>query len=237
MLPVRWRDGWPTILGDTATVPYSVQVPALPPDTAGARPMSGNFRVRDEFNGSTLAASWVTIRTPRDRWYDLSTNPGSLTLHALTTALGERTQPAFVGRRQQHATMTASTAMRYTPGRAGDAAGLVAFQSDSFYYFLGETLRDGKPVVRLVRRAGTMDNGKEVTIAEAPLASRGDAPLFLRVAARGGKYDFSYAERQDAWRMLARDVDGTILSTHVAGGFVGTIIGLYAHTAPTAPPN
>jgi beta-xylosidase len=237
MLPVRWRDGWPTILDDSAaTVPYSAKVPSLAPDTIGAEPMSGNFHVRDEFNEPKLAPSWVVIRTPREPWYDLTTNPGSLTLHARPTPLGVRGQPAFVGRRQQHAVMTATTAMRYTPTRPGDAAGLVAFQSDSFYYFLGETLRDGKPVVRLVRRAGTRDNGTEVTIAEAPLAAHGEAPLFLRISARGGQYDFSYAERSNAWRVLARDVDGTILSTHVAGGFVGTIIGLYAHAA-SAPPN
>jgi alpha-N-arabinofuranosidase len=59
----------------------------------------------------------------------------------------------------------------------------------------------------------------------------------LRITARGGRYDFSYAERADAWRVLARDVDGTILSTHVAGGFVGTVIGMYAYAASPAPPN
>jgi alpha-N-arabinofuranosidase len=131
-----------------------------------------------------------------------------------------------------------TTAMHYSPSRLGDAAGLVAFQSDSFYYFLGETmLRDGKPVVRLVRRAGSADNGAEVTIAETPLGARGDAPLLLRIEARAGRYDFSYAERSNAWRTLARDVDGTILSTHVAGGFVGTVIGMYAYAAPPAPPD
>ncbi|HEV8217936.1 MAG TPA: glycosyl hydrolase 115 family protein, partial [Gemmatimonadaceae bacterium] len=196
MLPVHWRDGWPTILEDTtATVPYSVEAPALSSDTAGADPTSGNFRVRDEFTGRELGPAWVMLRTPRDRWYDLTSNPGSLTLHARSIPLGIRAQPAFIGRRQQHASMTATTAMRYTPSRAGDAAGLVAFQSDSFYYFLGETMYDGKPVVRLARRAGTKDGGAEVTVAEAPLGSRGDAPLFLRITARGGRYDFSYAER------------------------------------------
>ena len=92
-------------------------------------------------------------------------------------------------------------------------------------------------MVRLVRRAGSADNGAEVTIAEAPLGARGDAPLLLRIEARAGRYDFSYAERPNAWRVLARDVDGTILSTHVAGGFVGTVIGMYAYAAPGAPPN
>jgi beta-xylosidase len=238
LLPVRWRDGWPSILEDTATVPYSVRAPRLASESAGADPMSGNFRVRDEFTGQDLGPSWLMIRTPRDRWYDLTTNPGSLTLHARSVPLGVRAQPAFIGRRQQHARATMTTAMRYTPSRLGDAAGLVAFQSDSFYYFLGETMsRDGKPIIRLVRRAGAADNGGEVTVAEAPLGARGDAPLLLRIEARAGRYDFSYAERPNDWRVLARDVDGTILSTHVAGGFVGTVIGMYAYAAPAAPPN
>jgi len=30
--------------------------------------------------------------------------------------------------------------------------------------------------------------------------------------------------------MLAKDVDGTILSTKKAGGFVGSLFGLYAHS-------
>ena len=121
--------------------------------------------------------------------------------------------------------------MHYTPHRAGDIAGLVAFQSDSFYYILGETLHDGKPVVRLVRRAGARDQGSERIVAEAPVTAPNDA-LYLRIQARGGQYDFSYAERPGEWRPLARDVDGTILSTHVAGGFVGTMLGMYAYSPP-----
>jgi len=191
--------------------------------------MSGNFHVRDEFNGPKLAPSWVTIRTPREPWFDLTTSPGSLTLHARPTPLGVRAQPAFVGRRQQHAVMTATTAMRYTPTRPGDAAGLVAFQSDSFYYFLGRTLHDQKPVVQLVRRARTMDEGREVVIAESPLSRNQGDSLYLRIRARRGQYDFFYAERPNEWRPVALSVDGTILSTHVAGGFVGTVLGMYVY--------
>jgi xylan 1,4-beta-xylosidase len=37
----------------------------------------------------------------------------------------------------------------------------------------------------------------------------------------------------DAWVLLKGDADGTILSTRVAGGFVGTLLGMYAyHPAP-----
>jgi alpha-N-arabinofuranosidase len=228
MLPVRWQDGWPVILTDTATVPYSHAVPALPSDTVGSMPMSGNFRNHDDFHSQTLKPEWEMIRTPRERWYDLGS--GGLTIHARPIGIGAKGQPSFIGRRQQHATASASTLMHYRPSRTGDAAGLVAFQSDSFYYFLGETLHDGKRVVRLTRRAGAKD-AEGVTIAEAALRSDADA-LYLRIDARAAKYDFSYAESDGAWRPLARDVDGTILSTHVAGGFVGTMLGMYGYSPP-----
>ncbi|HEY7236386.1 MAG TPA: glycosyl hydrolase 115 family protein [Gemmatimonadaceae bacterium] len=231
MLPVTWQGGWPTILDDTSTVPYVHRAPALAPNADSATSLGGNFVVRDEFTSPKLGAAWVMIRTPREAWFDLTSSPGALTIHPRSIALGERAQPAFIGRRQQHAFATATTAMQYTPRRDGDFAGLVAFQSDSFYYALGETLHDGKPVVRLVRRAGSRDGGGEVVLAESRLTKPNDT-LYLRIQARGGQYDFAYAERPKDWHVLARDADGTILSTHVAGGFVGTVIGMYNYSSP-----
>jgi xylan 1,4-beta-xylosidase len=231
MLPVTWRDGWPGMLTGTETVPYVHTVPALPRSPSASPPLNGNFLVREEFNTHTLAPYWEMIRTPHDSWYDLTSSPGSLTLRARPVDIGAKGQPSFIGRRQQHAAASASVSMRYAPGRPGDAAGLVAFQSDSFYFFLGETLSQGKLVVRLVRRAGPKD-GTGVTLAEAPLTSALGAPIQLRIDARGRQYDFYYGERANEWKPLARDVDGSILSTQVAGGFVGTMIGMYAFTLP-----
>jgi alpha-N-arabinofuranosidase len=53
--------------------------------------------------------------------------------------------------------------------------------------------------------------------------------VFLRIDARGGRYDFRYAVREGEWMPLQLDADGTILSTKVAGGFVGSLFGLYAY--------
>ena len=58
-----------------------------------------------------------------------------------------------------------------------------------------------------------------------------DAPLDLKIDARGGRYDFYYATRPNEWTPLMRDADGTILSTKKAGGFVGTFFGMYAYSA------
>ena len=67
-------------------------------------------------------------------------------------------------------------------------------------------------------------------MASAPLTVVDDDPIYLRIVARGGLYDFYYGVKPDEWRLLKGDVDGSILSTKVAQGFVGTLFGLYAFT-------
>src|SRR5690606_42070805 len=52
--------------------------------------------------GPERALYWLRIRTPRERWYDFTTQPGALTLRARPEHLGRLGQPSFVGRRQQH---------------------------------------------------------------------------------------------------------------------------------------
>ena len=44
-----------------------------------------------------------------------------------------------------------------------------------------------------------------------------------------GRYDFFYATAVGEWTPLLEDADSAILSTKVAGGFVGTIFGMYAY--------
>jgi len=88
--------------------------------------------------------------------------------------------------------------------------------------------------VVLKRRAGSSDPAAGVTVAAVPVETTTDAPVFLRIVARGGKYDFFYGEQSDSWTPVAVDQDGTILSTKVAGGFVGSMFGLYAYGQPKA---
>ena len=69
-------------------------------------------------------------------------------------------------------------------------------------------------------------------LAAVPVRLPRDKPVYLRIDARGGRYDFSYGLTPGTWTPLVRDADGTILSTRKAGGFVGTMFGLYAYAAP-----
>jgi len=228
LMPVRWQDGWPRISAPGQAIPHVLDAPALPRESAPL-PTSGAFTVRDGFDGDTLPPYWMMLRNPRGHWHRLE--DGALHLQARAVGLGERDNPSFLARRQQHQDATATTVVRFVPQRDGDLAGLAAFQNEDYWYLLALAREDGKPVVVLDRRDGRRDGEPPsgMRLAAAPLPDGfGGGPLYLRIRARGAKYDFEYAVDEDDWHVLQKDVDGTLLSTAVAGGFTGAVFGVYA---------
>ena len=231
LMPVHWEDGWPRITRKEDTVPYIAPRPALPMQPAPAVPVTGNFTLRDEFDGEKLADYWLSPRQPEGNpTYDLESEPGTLVLHARTAGLADRGRPAFVARRQQHTNASVSTSMRYRPIHRGDRAGMAAFQSEKYFYFFGlEADGDGGTELVVARRAGDLDPVRGQVIARTPIAVDTDKPIELRIDARGDRYDFRYRSKPGSeWQSLLVDADGTVLSTARAGGFVGTVIGVSA---------
>ena len=224
LLPVTWEDGWPRITAPGQPIPYTHRRPALPPQPKPKIPTNGAFAVRDEFEGPSLPPYWMMMRNPKGSWYRL--RDGALELIARPVGLGDFGNPSFWGRRQQHINASASTLLRFSPTREGDAAGLVAIQNDEYWYFLALERRGGRPVIRLTRRRGA----DVETVAAAPIAA--GLPVRLRIDAGGGEYDFSYAVGGNDWKALRRGEDGMMLSTRTAGGFVGTLFGVHAYSAP-----
>jgi alpha-N-arabinofuranosidase len=227
LLPVTWTDGWPVILPPGEPVPTIVPGPRLPPSPTPTMPLNGNFTWGDEFTGPALAPVWNFLRGPADGWLSLTEAPGRLTLHPRADPLTGRGRPSLVARRQQHAAFTATAALHF-PAAPGVSAGLVAFQNETHHFFLG-VRRHGAGVEIFLERAAGADTGPvPPTVAQADLAAPVPAVIELRIAGDGGAYSFAYAIRPGEWRVLQANEDGTILSTRTAGGFVGTMIGLYA---------
>ncbi len=223
LLPVQWTDdGWPVILERSKTVPFVHDAPDLPQSEPPSIPSTGNFTVRDDFEADSLAPYWNFIRAPQETWHELE--DGTLTIEPRSASIGSLDQPSFVGRRQQHTTATATTAMRYVPGESGEKAGLAAFQNREYYYLLSVTRDESQPVVQLEKAAG----GDASVIASSPVDISEDDLIRLRIEADGGDYDFSYSAPSGEWSMLKENADGTILSTQEAGGFVGAYFGMYA---------
>lgn len=230
LMPVEWKDGWPVIVEGEVEVPYRVpRSPASFADLGTHAPETGNFTFREAFD-KALPPHWMTLRVPEAGWWRVE--DGELVITPRPVDLGAGAQPSYLGRRQQHQNAVATTVMDFTPASPGDEAGLAILQSDDYFYAMGLTLDDeGERIVTLRRRSGP-----DTPIGGDVLATAGignsDGPLELKITARGPEYDFSFRpDGTEAWTQLAPGLDGRILSTQVAGGFVGATFGLYAETA------
>ena len=224
LLPVTWtEDGWPLILPPGQSVPLGAGAPRLAASPPPTIPLNGNFTWRDDFTSPVLAPVWNSLRGPPDTWLSLTGHPGTLTLTPRADRISGAGFPAFIARRQQNANFTATTALRL-PTDAGVSAGLVAFQNETHHFFLGIRARPGGAEIFLERA----DGGAATTIATADLPAPIPETIQLRVATEGRVCAFSYAVPAGEWRMLRAGEDATILSTRTGGGFVGTMLGLYA---------
>ena len=219
LLPVTWKDGWPIILEQGKAIPTTLPAPKLAASTKlpTGDALSGNFTRRDEFDGP-LGAEWLQVHVPKQQWYGI--RDGKLFVDPASVNLTDKRNASFLARRQQHQNFDASTQL-VTDLHNGAAAGLAAFQNEEHWYFLGTRAKDDGLQVFLERDAG---QGVQV-VAETRLPALHS--LRLRISATGPNYSFYY-DAGSGWQALRENDDGSILSTEVAGGFVGTVLGPFA---------
>ncbi|HEY5810283.1 MAG TPA: glycoside hydrolase family 43 protein [Povalibacter sp.] len=222
LLPVSWERGWPVILERGKPIPYEVAGPRFMQQGEQAF-LTGNFTWRDEFDGTGLRPEWVQVRVPKQQWFDFTSRRGALTIRPLPVGLDALANPSFLARRQQHTAFEASTLLA-VPQDAATAAGLAALQSEKYWYFFGARRVGGKVHLFLEKNAG---QGATVVTSKDIAAT---AHVKLKIAGDAGDYSFFYDADGKGWRSLKEKDDGKILSTDVAGGFVGTIVGPYART-------
>jgi xylan 1,4-beta-xylosidase len=217
LVPVRWEDGWPIVSPETGKVEYSYPLPDLPSSSSVPVPE------RDDFDSRQLELYWNFIRTPREDFYTLSERPGYLRLRLRPEKISDYVNPSFVGRRQQHINFEAATAMEFAPVLEGESAGMVLQQNNRFHFRMELLNKKGKTCLCLTE----CNNGEEKILAERSFPRPKDR-LYLYVEARGQDYRFYYGCTEKEKKPLAENVNGRILSTDVADGFVGAYIGLYA---------
>jgi len=220
MLPVKWIDEFPVILEKNTLVPAVVNKLDI---ASTGETQTGNFSWRDVFNKPQLDMKWLMLRTPREQWWKLS--KGQLELEALPRSLSQMVNSAFICRRQQHLNFEAETAVHFAPKTEKELAGIAYFQNDKNYFVLGKTLKGNKQMVVLLQIA----NGLSTLVAEKELQpGKQNRTLVLRISVKSDFASFRYSIQNEKCILMAENVSVTNLSTKKAGGFVGSVIGLYA---------
>jgi xylan 1,4-beta-xylosidase len=213
LAPVTWADGWPVVGELTPFMP----APAWPPSPVAAPP------VRDDFDQDRLHPGWVSVRSRPAECWSLTDRPGWLTLHAGDGSTGDA-GPTFVGRRQQHLSCRVRALVDATDGRGG-----LAVRLDEQHQYEIE-VGDGQ--VRVTARIGPL----RPAVATRPVPP---GPVRLRIDVHASPADnWHPREEPDALRLgveaadggfdALAELDGRYLSTEVAGGFTGRVIGMYA---------
>ncbi|NUR25701.1 MAG: glycoside hydrolase family 43 protein [Catenulispora sp.] len=211
LAPVEWIDGWPVVgdvVGDLSAVPWALEEPVAEP-------------VRDDFDESVLRPQWISLRDRPEELCTTRDRPGWLTLRARGESL-DSDDAVFVGRRQQHRSCRATTLADVAEGEGG-----LSVRLDEHHY---SAIEAAGAEVRVVARIGPL----RTVVASRP-APAGPIELTVEIAeqeprdARGGPdtVTFCVAEPDGASTVLAT-LDGRYLSTEVAGGFTGRVIGMYA---------
>jgi len=222
LLPVTWRDGWPVILESDTPVPWQAARPELPGPEDDIPLQTGNFDWRDDFDQVRLGPEWLRARTSPLDWYHLDAAAGMVYLDALPLTLRDRAQPAFLARRVQHRDFRAATRLEM-PAAPGVAAGLAAFQSSDFHFFLGVRRKGDACQVFLEE---VVEGTPEVRVSAGIAAGAGH--IVLGMQQQGDSLTFTYASTPGEPVTLASGVDARLLSTQVAGGFVGAMVGIHA---------
>jgi xylan 1,4-beta-xylosidase len=224
LAPLAWEDGWPLPSPGSGLLLEEFPLPRLPRFDAPAQPG------RDDFEGPELDPRYLSLRGPAAAVSSLAERPGFLRLRLPAATLRDKSAAAFVGRRQTHASWAASAALDFEPDRPGEAAGLALVQSEDFQYRLELVFADGVPKIRLALAAG--EGLPDTVLAEQPLdpAAKSGAPhsLVLAAESRDLELRFLYGPSRESLAVLAEGLDGGVLSTEIAGGFVGTVIGVFA---------
>src|SRR6185295_14872574 len=101
LAPVKWKEGWPVINPSHEEVQYKY-VSTNSAKAIQDVPHSGNFLLTDNFDTDKLGPHWIFLRTPVERWYSLEERRGYLSLQLRPQTCAEKSNPSFVGHRQQH---------------------------------------------------------------------------------------------------------------------------------------
>ncbi|MGW1454892.1 glycoside hydrolase family 43 protein [Salegentibacter agarivorans] len=230
ILPVDWSGEFPVFENGLVPMEPKLEMPEGVENKTGEGDYfpNGNFTYTEDFTSEKLDYRWIGLRGPREDFMEITKN--GVKINPFDVNIKEVKPTSTLFHRQQHKDFSFTTTMNYKPKSEKDLAGITALQSEKFNYVFGLTKKDNKDYLVLERT----EKGSSKILATKEIEFKG--ALQLRVEADGDDYKFSYALNGDNFKNLGGTVSGDILSTNVAGGFTGTLIGLYATSANDVVP-
>ena len=236
ILPVDWSGEFPVFINGLIPMEPKLKLPKGVKNKTGQEGFvpNGNFTFTDDFKSETLDYKWIGLRGPCEDFI-LKTKDG-LQINPFANNIKQVAPTSTLFLRQMHDNFSFTVTMDYKPKSEKDLAGIVALQSEGFNYVFGITKKDNEYYILLEknqRQRRSRETNSEIIGSTKIDMSK---PIRLQVSAIGDKYEFSYSTNGTDFENIGGTVSGDILSTDVAGGFTGCLLGLYATSANDALP-
>ncbi|MBN1118183.1 MAG: glycoside hydrolase family 43 protein [Bacteroidales bacterium] len=238
ILPVDWSGKFPVFENGLVPIEPKLKMPEGVENKTGKEGFfpNGNFTFTENFSSEKLDYRWIGLRGPREDFIEITKK--GLQINPFEANIKELKPTSTLFHRQQHSSFSFETSMEYMPDSEKDLAGITCVQNEASNYVFGIT-KKGNDYILLLERNQRKDRRNSEVNSEIIGSTKIDIskPIKLKVEAKGDDYQFSYALEGEEYKNLGGTVSGDILSTNVAGGFTGALIGLYATSGNNSLPN
>lgn len=211
LAPVEWKEGeWPVVNGGNP-IDTLMQVKTLPLQPVVAKTPT--------LEGDKPGPEWLYIQNPIKENYEYGN--GKVSLHASKSTLTENNQPTFMGIRQESDKFTMSVTIDPRKLAEESEAGLTVYQINNGHSDIFIRPSDNGEQYDVVLRHTVKSLVKENVVA-----TLANVPIALAILSDGNTYSFGYVK--DGKTEVCGNIETSLLSTEVVGGFTGVILGMYA---------
>ncbi|TXI96512.1 MAG: glycoside hydrolase family 43 protein [Chryseobacterium cucumeris] len=231
ILPVDWSGTYPVFQNGLVPMKPKLKMPQGVQNQTGQTGFfpNGNFTYNDKLTDKNLDFRWIAMRGPRENFITATKN--GVKVNPMETNIKALAPISSLFHRLQHEDFETSVTLDYKPKSQKELAGITLYQSETFNYVFGITKKDKDFYIVLERT----EKGQSKLIASEKISL--SKPVKLQVVADKDEHSFNYSLDGRNYKNLGGPVSGDILSTDVAGGFTGSLIGLYSTSSNDIVPN
>lgn len=236
ILPVDWSGEFPVFENGLIPLEPKLKMPEGVVNKTGQEGYvpNGNFTYKEDFSSERLDYRWIGLRGPREAFTENVID--GIKIAPFQTNIKEMKPTSTLFLRQMHNSFLYATTMEYKPESVQDLAGIVCLQNENANYVFGVTKKRDKYVILLERNERKRGSGQTTSTIIGSKTINLTDPVRLQVSATGDKYQFSFSTNGKDFVNVGGVVSGDILSTDVAGGFTGCLLGLYATSGNNTQP-
>ncbi len=231
ILPVDWSGKYPVFQNGLVPMKPKLKLPEGVQNHNGQNGFfpNGNFTYADKLTDKNLDYRWIAMRGPRESFITVTKN--GVKVNPFETNIKALAPVSALFHRLQHESFETSVTLDFKPKSEKELAGITCYQSETFNYVFGIT-KKGKDFYIVLERT---EKGESKLIASEKISL--SKPVKLQVIANKDEHSFNYSLDGKSYKNLGGPVSGDILSTDVAGGFTGSLIGLYSTSSNDIVPN